>query len=195
MRTEWAKSLVDDNASLEDFNIAMDSAFTFGGKICLDTSETVSVLKLETDLKNEGEFLYLLTRNKKIIKIGKGKEGLSNRFTSYKCGHYVQGAKTRNGTLHPKTTCSLTNGFIYHTIEKDLLEDEDNIWEFYCYNLPKKQITVEIFGETETINCVLADGYERVAMERFIAIYGKKPQLSFNSETKKGRKRKRDIMI
>ena len=84
----------------------------------------------------KNEWLYLLAINGMIVKIGGTRTGLKGRVASYLCGHHIE-EKGKSGD------CSKTNGFIYNTFEFYL-----NLGcriQMYGYELPKTEITIEIF--------------------------------------------------
>ena len=94
---------------------------------------------ISTDVFNKKtEWLYLLVINDMIVKIGGTRTGLKGRVASYLCGHHIE-ERGKSGD------CSKTNAFIYNTFVFYL-----NLGckiQMYGYELPKTEITIEIFGK------------------------------------------------
>ncbi len=117
------------------------------------------------------EWLYLLVINDMIVKIGGTRTGLKNRVASYLCGHHIEERK-KSGD------CSKTNGFIYNTFEFYL-----NLGckiQMYGYELPKTEITIEIFGKETKIIAQTYHAYESAFLGDYQKKYKKYPILNDN---------------
>ena len=104
------------------------------------------------------EWLYLLVINGNIVKIGGTRTGLKGRIASYLCGHHIE-ERGKSGD------CSKTNGFIYNTFEFYL-----NLGckiQMYGYELPKTEITIEIFGKETKITAQTYHAYESTFLEDY----------------------------
>lgn len=119
------------------------------------------------------EWLYLLVINDRIVKIGGTRTGLKGRIASYLCGHHVE-ERGKSGD------CSKTNGFIYNTFEFYL-----NLGckiQMYGYELPKTEITIEIFGKETKITAQTYHAYESTFLEDYKKNYDEYPILSDNCD-------------
>ena len=125
------------------------------------------------EFNKKNEWLYLLIINGRIVKIGGTRTGLKGRCCSYLCGHHIE-ERGKSGD------CSKTNGFIYNTIEF-YLQLGCKI-EMYGYELPKTQITIEIFGKETKITAQTYHAYESTFLEDYKKIYNEYPYLSENSD-------------
>ena len=125
------------------------------------------------ELNKKTEWLYLLVINGRIVKIGGTRTGLKGRIASYLCGHHIE-ERGKSGD------CSKTNGFIYNTFEF-YLQLGCKI-EMYGYELPKTQITIEIFGKETKITAQTYHAYESTFLEDYKKIYNEYPILSDNCD-------------
>lgn len=119
------------------------------------------------------EWLYLLIINGIIVKIGGTRTGLKGRVNSYLCGHHIE-ERGKSGD------CSKTNGFIYNTIQFYL-----NLGckiQMYGYELPKTEITIEIFGKKTKIIAQTYHAYESTFLEDYKKNYNEYPILSDNAD-------------
>jgi len=119
------------------------------------------------------EWLYLLVINGMIVKIGGTRTGLKGRVSSYLCGHHIE-ERGKSGD------CSKTNGFIYNTFEFYL-----NLGckiQMYGYELPKTEITIEIFGKETKITAQTYHAYESTFLEDYKKNYNEYPILSDNCD-------------
>ena len=119
------------------------------------------------------EWLYLLVVNDRIVKIGGTRTGLKGRVSSYLCGHHIE-ERAKSGD------CSKTNGFIYNTFEFYL-----NLGckiQMYGYELPKTEITIEIFGKETKITAQTFHAYESTFLEDYKKNYNDYPILSDNCD-------------
>jgi hypothetical protein len=119
------------------------------------------------------EWLYLLVINGNIVKIGGTRTGLKGRIASYLCGHHIE-ERGKSGD------CSKTNGFIYNTIEF-YLKLGCKI-EMYGYELPKIEITIEIFGKETKITAQTYHAYESTFLEDYKKNYKEYPVLCDNCD-------------
>lgn len=119
------------------------------------------------------EWLYIFTINDKIVKIGGTRTGLKGRVASYLCGHHIE-ERGKSGF------CSKTNGFIYNTFEHYL--KLNHIIKMYGYELPKTELTIEIFGKKTKINAQTYHAYESTFLEDFKLKYKSYPYLNDNCD-------------
>ena len=124
--------------------------------------------------KEENEKIYLIVKDKKVVKAGGTRNGMKARFGSYLCGHHVE-ERGKSGKM------SVTNAHIYHSIEKDLLET-DSKYEFWTWSLPVVQINVEILGENVNVTAQTYHAYESVVIKKFKDLTGNIPLLCDNCD-------------
>jgi hypothetical protein len=129
------------------------------------------ISKEEFDQKTE--WLYLLTINGRIVKLGGTRTGIKGRVSSYLCGHHIQ-ERGKSGD------CSKTNGFIYNTCEFYLNAGCDI--KMYGYKLPKTEITIEIFGKKTNVVAQTYHAYETTFLEDYKKQYSEYPILSDNCD-------------
>ena len=125
------------------------------------------------EFNKKTEWLYLLVINDRIVKIGGTRTGLKGRIASYLCGHHIE-ERGKSGD------CSKTNGFIYNTFEFYL-----NLGckiQMYGYELPKTEITIEIFGKETKIMTQTYHAYESTFLEDYKKNYNEYPILSDNCD-------------
>jgi len=121
----------------------------------------------------KNEWLYLLVINDAIVKIGGTRTGLKGRVASYLCGHHIE-ERGKSGD------CSKTNGFIYNTFEFYL--SLGCKIQMYGYELPKTEITIEIFGKEKKITAQTYHAYESTFLEDYKKNYEEYPILSDNCD-------------
>lgn len=119
------------------------------------------------------EWLYLLVINNMIVKIGGTRTGLKGRIASYLCGHHIE-ERGKSGD------CSKTNGFIYNTFEFYL--SLGCKIQMYGYELPKTEITIEIFGRETKIIAQTFHAYESTFLEDYRKNYNEYPILCDNCD-------------
>lgn len=119
------------------------------------------------------EWLYLLIINDRIVKIGGTRTGLKGKISSYLCGHHIE-ERGKSGD------CSKTNGFIYNTFEF-YLQLGCKI-QMYGYELPKTEISIEIFGKETKITAQTYHAYESTFLEDYKKNYNEYPILSDNCD-------------
>lgn len=158
-------------------DIVLDSeAFTSGKK--QGNKKRNTLIQFIPKISNEAfskktEWLYLLVINDRIVKIGGTRTGLKGRVASYLCGHHIE-ERGKSGD------CSKTNGFIYNTFEFYL-----NLGckiQMYGYELPKTEITIEIFGKETKITAQTYHAYESTFLEDYKKNHNEYPILSDNCD-------------
>ena len=184
----WIKLIpTDKSIPFEDYNrkdhfipiadIVLDSElFTSGIK--QGTKKRNTLIQFVPTISNEAfnkktEWLYLFVINGMIVKIGGTRTGLKGRVASYLCGHHIE-ERGKSGD------CSKTNGFIYNTFEFYL-----NLGckiQMYGYELPKTEITIEIFGKETKITTQTYHAYESTFLEDYKKNYNEYPILSDNCD-------------
>lgn len=181
---KWIKLISTDETILfEDYN--RKNVFNKVADIVLDNDMSVKGIKIrntlikfvptipEEDFNKDCEWIYLLVINGMIIKIGGTRTGLKGRISSYLCGHHIK-ERGKSGD------CSKTNGFIYNTFEF-YLKHGCKI-EMFGYELPRREITVEIFDKLLVINAQTYHAYESTYLVDYKKTYGKYPILSDNCD-------------
>lgn len=185
---KWIKLIpTDKTIPFEEYNrkdhfipiadIVLDSElFTSGKKQGNKKRNTliqfVPIISNDTFIK-KAEWIYLLVINGMIVKIGGTRAGLSGRVSSYLCGHHIK-ERGKSGD------CSKTNGFIYNTLEFYL-----NLGckiQMYGYELPKTEITIEIFDKKTKITAQTYHAYESTFFEDYKKKYNEYPILSDNCD-------------
>ena len=185
---KWVKLItIDKTIQVEEYNrkdhfipiadIVLDSELFTSGKKQGNKKRNTLIQFIPT-ISNEAfskktEWLYLLVINGMIVKIGGTRTGLKGRVASYLCGHHIE-ERGKSGD------CSKTNGFIYNTFEFYL-----NLGckiQMYGYELPKTEITIEIFGKKKKITAQTYHAYESTFLEDFKNNYKEYPILSDNCD-------------
>lgn len=185
---KWVKLIpIDKTILFDEYNrkeyfipiadIVLDSeVFTSGKNQGNKKRSTVIqfIPKISNDsFSKKTEWLYLLVINDRIVKIGGTRTGLKGRVASYLCGHHIE-ERGKSGD------CSKTNGFIYNTFAFYL-----NLGckiQMYGYELPKSEITIEIFGKETKIIAQTYHAYESTFMEDYKKNYNEYPILSDNCD-------------
>lgn len=129
------------------------------------------------------EWLYLLVIDGRVVKIGGTRDGLKNRFGSYLCGHHTP---DRGGS----GKCSVTNAFIYNTLEHNLRQGLGV--EMYGYKLPGAVVTQNILGEEVTFSVQTFHKYESKFLLAFKEAHGAFPVLSDNADPEYKKKSRQD---
>lgn len=185
---KWIKLIpTDKTILLDEYNrkehfipiadIVLDSEeFTSGKK--QGNKKRNTLIQFIPTISNEAftkknEWLYLLVINGRIVKIGGTRTGLKGRVASYLCGHHIE-ERGKSGD------CSKTNGFIYNTFEF-YLKLGCKI-QMYGYELPKTEITIEIFGKETKITAQTYHAYESTFLEDYKKKYNEYPILSDNCD-------------
>lgn len=187
----WIKQLLPFNNSVASFDdYAHREVFTKVADIVLDTETYSSGKKkgqqkrntlirchpcIEQDVfqSKDKEWVYLFVLDGKIIKLGGTRVGLKGRFNSYLCGHHIP-EREKSGK------CSVTNAFVYNTFVFHL-EYGCRI-EMYGYELPQRELPIDMFGEQRTIIAQTYHAYESLLMENYKKQYGDYPLLSDNCD-------------
>ena len=188
-RTAWSKYeqvTSQETAPLripfEQFNQSCGGVFQPGATLCLDDDRkpngekkrqtVIKAVADHQDWNREVEIIYAIVRDGKIMKLGGTRNGMKKRWGSYKCGHCVPERLMKNGEPFPGKM-SVTNAFLYHTIEDGLLRGEDRSSTFGATN---RQVTVDILGEPTT---VIAQTYQRMSQksQKFSQVAGESPPL------------------
>jgi hypothetical protein len=125
------------------------------------------------EFNKKTEWLYLLVINDRIVKIGGTRTGLKGRVSSYLCGHHIE-ERGKSGD------CSKTNGFIYNTF--DFYLNLGCKIQMFGYELPKTEITIEIFGKETKITAQTYHAYESTFLEDYKKNYNEYPILSDNCD-------------
>jgi hypothetical protein len=182
-RSKWAKKITEPVLSIDDFNKQTNDAFQKIANIKLDDDEkrrtTLCVDIYNKKLWNtKKEFIYVLTRNNGIIKIGGTRTGMKERWSSYLCGHCVCERKKKNGESYPGKM-SVTNAYLYHTIENDIINNDTN-WDIYIWDLPKTTIKTTILNKEIEVVAQTFHAYESCTINLYVEITGNIPQLCNN---------------
>jgi len=111
--------------------------------------------------------------NKKIVKIGGTRTGLSSRATSYLCGHHIK-ERGKSGD------CSKTNGYIYNTFDFYLQNGYEI--EMYGYELPIIKIMANVFEEQIEIISQTYHAYESKILTDYKNKYNSYPPLNDNCD-------------
>lgn len=106
--------------------------------------------------KDREGFVYAITMNGKIVKIGMTEKSLTSRFSSYQAGTKA----ARN-----KGTCSVTNYYCSEAIRQALANDVKV--EIHCYKVPTKHIITNVLGKEKKLVAKQAYAYE----DRLLEIY------------------------
>lgn len=185
-RNAWSKNInTEHTISIEKFNETCDNNFIKLGDIKLDSSDKrQSTLTVETDdnskWSGKKEHIYAIVRDGLIMKIGGTRDGMKGRWGSYGCGYYVPQRTKKNGTAYPGKM-SVTNAYLYHTIEKDLLYN-DSKWEFWTWELPVIKLPVTILNENIDVIAQTFHAYESICIKKFKELTGHIPLLCDNSD-------------
>lgn len=129
------------------------------------------------EYERKSEWIYTLTVNDRLVKIGGTRDGLKGRISSYCCGiHVVENGKSGKA--------SVTNSYIYNTFEFYLklgCKIDMYGYELPVVNLPPINI---IDRENVIIRAQTYPAYETIFMEDFTNLYGFQPFLSNNCDSK-----------
>jgi hypothetical protein len=189
-RDIWSKTInyEDETLTVQDYNSRCKQTFKKIGSIILDDSSKRLTLKVDveddmtTKWKNNGEYIYLICRDNIIVKIGGTRTSMKERWGSYCCGFCVPQRTKKNGEPYPGKM-SVTNAYLYHTIEADLLE-HDKKWDLYIWELPVTKFKIEILGVEEEVIAQTFHAYETCCFKIFKEITGKIPVLCNNCDPK-----------
>jgi len=185
-RDAWSKPIITENTiNIERYNEICNNNFIKMGDIKLDsTDKRQSTLTVETDNKErwagKREHIYAIVRNGLIMKIGGTRDGMKGRWGSYGCGYYVPQRCKKDGTAYPGKM-SVTNAYLYHSIEKDLLYN-DVTWEFWTWELPVIKLPVNILNVNVEVIAQTFHAYESICIKKFKEVTGHIPLLCDNSD-------------
>jgi len=185
---KWIKLIpIDKTISFKEYNrndyfnkiadITLDNELFISGKKQGNKKRNTLIQFIPSisnkDFTKKTEWLYLLVINGMIVKIGGTRTGLKGRIISYLCGHHIE-ERGKSGD------CSKTNGYIYNTFLFYL-----NLGckiEMYGYELPKTEITIEIFNKKIKIIAQTYHAYESTFLQDYKKHYNDYPILSDNSD-------------
>jgi len=185
---KWVKLIpIDKTIPFKEYNrkdhfipiadIVLDSELSTTGKNQGNKKRNTLIQFVPTispeEFNKKNEWLYLLVINDAIVKIGGTRTGLKGRVASYLCGHHIE-ERGKSGD------CSKTNGFIYNTFEFYL--SLGCKIQMYGYELPKTEITIEIFGKEKKITAQTYHAYESTFLEDYKKNYKEYPILSDNCD-------------
>lgn len=154
-------------------NVVCDDGLRTNGK-----KKRASVIKFEpciseTEFTRKSEWLYLMTINGRIVKIGGTRTGLKNRTQSYLTGHHTL-ERGKSGS------CSSTNAYVYNTFDHYLALGYKIA--LYGYLLPTARVSITVFKKRIDIGAQTYHAYESMFMEDYARAYGAIPQLCDNSD-------------
>lgn len=116
--------------------------------------------------KNVKEWVYCLMYDRRIVKIGMTASGMKCRMRSYRSG---------DKKSMRKGTCSTTN---YVISECNYLAWQKKLpVEIYAYPITSHEVTINIFGDINTVIAKTSTEYETALINRVIELNGKKPIL------------------
>jgi hypothetical protein len=152
-------------------DIVLDNDLSVSGEKKRNTF--IKFVPTQKDFKKQTEWLYLLLINGCIVKLGGTRNGLQKRCGSYLCGHHVK----ENGK---SGDCSKTNAYVYNTLAFYL--QLGCTVEMMGYELPKTEITIEIFGKKTIIVAQTYHAYESTFLDDYKKKYKKYPFLCDNCD-------------
>jgi len=187
-RKVWSKVIKKENnkITIQDYNKKCGNVFIKIAKIKLDlTNKRQSTLDVELVNKKlwelKKEFIYIITLNDYIMKIGGTRDGMKGRWSSYGCGYYVSQRKKKDGNPY-LGKMSVTNAYLYHTIENSLIANKNNNWNIYVWDLPISKFTMNILGEDTIIIAQTYHAYETICIKKYKMFTGSLPLLSDNCD-------------
>lgn len=124
----------------------------------------------EEQYKEYAERIYILAIDGRVAKIGGTYTGMAKRHQSYNCG-------TRKARA--AGTCSTTN---YHITEEQysaLCAGKSVEW--YVFDVPLAEATINVWGEEQTYNAKTFYKYESSLCEKYKKLTGHFPILSANA--------------
>ena len=137
--------------------------------------------KKEWSAKGE-QWIYIITIDGHVVKIGGTRSGMAGRVGSYLCGHHTA-ARGKSGK------CSVTNAHIYDTLDRFI--DEGHAVELFASKILTPRITMDVWGKQVEITAQIYTHYETAALEAYKQIVGRYPPLSDNSDpSARSRKKK-----
>ena len=125
---------------------------------------------LEDKYNSYRELIYLIVIDGKIVKIGGTYVGMKGRHGSYNCGT----RKARN-----KGTCSVTNYNVTEAQYAAICDGKKVEW--YVFDVPLAEATINVWGEEMTYNAKTFYKYESSLCEKYSQLTGHFPILSDNA--------------
>jgi hypothetical protein len=125
---------------------------------------------LERKYDEYRELIYILAIDGKVAKIGGTYVGMKGRHQSYNCG-------TRKA--RSKGTCSVTN-FNITEAQYASISDEKSV-EWYVFDVPLAEATINVWGEEVTYNAKTYYKYESALCGKYCQLTGHFPLLSSNA--------------
>lgn len=125
---------------------------------------------LEKKYTEYRELIYILAIDGKVAKIGGTYVGMKGRHQSYNCG-------TRKARA--KGTCSVTNFNITETQYTAISHGKSVEW--YVYEVPLAEATIDVWGDKVTYNTKTFYKYESSLCNKYKQLTGHFPILSSNS--------------
>jgi hypothetical protein len=119
------------------------------------------------------QWVYILTIDDRIVKIGGTRSGLKGRIGSYLCGHHTE---DRGGS----GKMSVTNAYLYNTLDHYIGSDKHI--KMYAYRIPPVKVNVDIWGSTVEVEAQVYNAFESIAISTYHRESGHNPQLSDNSD-------------
>ena len=180
-RQVWSKTVdIGGLLSIGEFNSAIGDEFAFAADIVLDQSARQTTIMCvprdKVSWSEDAEHIYAIVKDGAIVKLGGTRCGMKPRFGSYLCGHHVI-ERGKSGKM------SVTNAYLYHSIERDLLET-DAKWSFWTWKLPKVVHVAPILGVDTVIDVQTFHAYESVVIQKYKSITGAIPILCDNADPK-----------
>jgi hypothetical protein len=124
---------------------------------------------------DETEWIYILTINNRIVKIGGTRTGLKGRVGSYLCGHHIK-ERGKSGD------CSNTNAYIYNTFVFYSKLNCDI--KMYGLKLPKTEVEIDILDKRVKVIAQTYHAYETIYMTDYQEKYNMVPVLCDNCDPK-----------
>jgi len=115
-------------------------------------------------------WVYVISANDRVVKIGQTDATLSSRFSSYQAGTH----KNRD-----KGTCSVTN-WNCSEFWRVCLSEGVNL-EVFAYQVPTTETKIKVFGQYKIARNKHAYLYENALLNKYESLKGNKPILSNNN--------------
>ena len=187
-RQHWKKPLIQTEMHITKFNELTGGNFIKRANVLLDDSTKRADGLKYTPItgqesiwnKKSTEHIYALVYNDHIMKVGGTRDGLKGRWGSYSTGRCVPQRVKKTGENYPGKM-SVTNAYLYHTIEDDLLKCEGR-WEIYSHELPPQYHEVMVYGTMTNIKVQTYHGWESQCIEMYKNEIGHIPCLCANSD-------------
>ena len=151
-------------------DVSLKSKERFAKNPEVNPIEYVVVSGLEQKYNSYRELIYILAVDGKVAKIGGTYVGMKGRHSSYNCG-------TRKARA--KGTCSVTNFNITETQYSAIMSGKSIEW--YVYDVPLAEATINVWGEKLSYNAKTFYKYESALCEKYKELTGHFPILSDNA--------------